>query len=72
MSMNNTDNTMYIYGVRDGVMKPICVKRPQTPPKGCGMANEGLECLGCAQKIGCVLPGHCYAVEGAAALKSLK
>lgn len=39
------------------------------PPTGCGMCNEDLECLGCGVKLGCVEPGHCYAVEGKSALK---
>ncbi len=43
--------------------------RPASPPEGCGVSNEDLECLGCGIKIGCVKSGHCYAVEGKAALK---
>lgn len=43
-------------------------ERPQSPPKGCGVSNEDLECLGCGVKIGCVKSGHCYAVEGEASL----
>jgi len=37
-------------------------------PSHCGFSDEDLCCLGCGQKLGCIQPGHCYAVEGQAAL----
>ena len=46
---------------------------PETPekhrPSGCGVSNRALECMGCSQKLGLIIPGHCYYLEGTAALK---
>lgn len=41
-------------------------------PHECGVSNEDLECLGCGEKIGLIKLGHCYYLEGRAALKSSK
>ena len=46
---------------------------PETPakhrPRDCGVPNENQECVGCGKKLGSIIPGHCYYLEGAAALK---
>lgn len=54
-----------------GFRKTAATSEPRrtTPPEGCGLSNEDLECLGCGQKLGCIKPGHCYAVDGQAAFK---
>lgn len=63
------DDTVTTYEVQGGCLQPVERSRPKTPPKECGFSNEDLECLGCGTKLGCVKPGHCYVVEGSAALK---
>lgn len=64
------DDTWTTWQVKDGVLQPVTSPRPKRPPHDCGLSNEDLECLGCGQKLGCIKPDHCYAVEGKKALKS--
>jgi len=62
-------DTMTVYRDTGAVIQPVVEERPTRRPAGCGSVNEDLECLGCGEKMGCVIPGHCYAVEGEAAKK---
>ena len=63
------DSTRTIMAYSGGILQPVTVPRPKEPPRHCGSSNEDLECLGCGCKIGCLEPGHCYAVEGRAAYR---
>jgi len=58
-----------VYMPHRGCLQPVEIGRPTTPPRECGFTNEDLECMGCGQKLGCIQPGHCYAVEGEDAFK---
>ena len=64
-----TGDTHVVLAVRGGVAKFVPLERPKRKPEDCGMSNEELECLGCGRKLGCIRPGHCYAVEGQSAFK---
>ena len=66
--MPKDDPTWDVMAVKGGVLRSVTVPRPKYPPVGCGQSNEDLECLGCGAKLGCIKPGHCYAVEGERAL----
>jgi len=47
----------------------VCSPQPKHRPADCGFSNEDLECLGCGMKLGLIKDGHCYKVEGSAALE---
>lgn len=66
MSSNNTGTVLQVV---NGVQKFVEAPRPKTPPRNCKFSDEDLACLGCGQKLGCIKPEHCYAVEGKSSLK---
>lgn len=67
--INVMNDSVVVYGVKDACLQPVKYARPESPPRDCGFSNEDLECMGCGTKLGCVVPGHCYLVEGEDALK---
>lgn len=64
------DDVIHVMAYRDGALRPTAVRLRKAPPSQCGFSTEDLDCLGCGVKLGCVKPGHCYAVEGKRALRS--
>ena len=64
------DSTIMDMRVVSGVLRAVEVPRPKIRPEDCGFSNEDLECLGCGEKLGCIVPGRCWAVEGNSVLKA--
>jgi hypothetical protein len=70
MEDNKPRTTMMVWRVIGGVLPIVEAPRPTMQPRDCKMIDEDLECLGCGVKVGCVEPGHCYAMEGKSAYKA--